>query len=537
MSLLQRLTIAIFSVLLLFAVNVVSYSIGNRTIRESLDAVSDAVQGQINASTVRQHMDDVHKQLLVLVTLQDSTGQGISAAEAGRTREAIAGLRQLIGRMQRNTNADSAAAHAALQARAETLFADWENVLSELRRQGTHGLSAAELKDAYAGFERALADFEEAVITVSRAQSEHVESTGRLIGRVTVIIFLSSIFVTSLLGFLLIRHTNESLMRLREGTVRIGGGDLDYRITVPSHDEFGQLAAAFNDMSEKLRTAVLEVQEAKEQADRANAAKSGFLANMSHELRTPLNAIIGYSEMMVEMAAEEEDLAGRRADRRHAAHPHRGPAPALADQQRARPRQDRDRQDDALPRALRRDRGAARARRHDAHAGRAQRQHDPHRRHAARGGAGQRPDAFSPDLRQPDQQRLQVHHGRRDHGGYRALRARRRGLAALSRARHRHRHDGRAARQRVRGLRAGRFLDHQALRRHRARAVAVPRVLPAARRHHRCGQRTGPRQRVHRRAAGGRHDRAGTLLCRGVAGRRACGRAARRRQRARRRCW
>jgi methyl-accepting chemotaxis protein len=91
------------------------------------------------------------------------------------------------------------------------------------------------------------------VIAVSRAQSEHVESTGRIIGRVTVIIFLSSIFVTSLLGFLLIRHTNESLMRLREGTVRIGGGDLDYRITVPSHDEFGQLAAAFNDMSEKLR--------------------------------------------------------------------------------------------------------------------------------------------------------------------------------------------------------------------------------------------------------------------------------------------
>lgn len=36
----------------------------------------------------------------------------------------------------------------------------------------------------------------------------------------------------------------------------------------------------------------------KEEAERANAAKSQFLANMSHELRTPLNAILGYSEML-----------------------------------------------------------------------------------------------------------------------------------------------------------------------------------------------------------------------------------------------
>ena len=61
----------------------------------------------------------------------------------------------------------------------------------------------------------------------------------------------------------------------------------------------GQTVSFAIDLSEQKATES-ELQQAKEEAERANRLKSDFLANISHELRTPMNAMLGMTQLALD---------------------------------------------------------------------------------------------------------------------------------------------------------------------------------------------------------------------------------------------
>ncbi len=106
----------------------------------------------------------------------------------------------------------------------------------------------------------------------------------------------------SFLALRMSRDVTRPVMRLTEAVEKIAGGDLDVRVAPDSGGVIRTLEDGINvmttalksahaDLERRIAEATAELATKREEAERANEAKSRFLAAASHDLRQPLHAL------------------------------------------------------------------------------------------------------------------------------------------------------------------------------------------------------------------------------------------------------
>ncbi len=117
------------------------------------------------------------------------------------------------------------------------------------------------------------------------AQMNRLEEKTILVGVVWATL---SLLATGLLVFFLIRSITRPISLLQKATAKIAEGEFTHRVDLPTQDELGDLAEAFNEMAYQLK--------------RLDDMKAHFVAIVSHDLKTPLTSMKEAVDLLLEEA-------------------------------------------------------------------------------------------------------------------------------------------------------------------------------------------------------------------------------------------
>jgi signal transduction histidine kinase len=127
--------------------------------------------------------------------------------------------------------------------------------------------------------------------------------------RVLVGVSLCGILLGAVIIRLLVNKVTEPLRELRDSAEAVGRGDFSRRVPVHSADECGELAVAFNRMTENVQNSRAELEKTVEtlkttqgqliQSEKLSAVGE-FVAGVAHELNNPLAAVMGFAELLRE---------------------------------------------------------------------------------------------------------------------------------------------------------------------------------------------------------------------------------------------
>ncbi|MBM3907324.1 MAG: HAMP domain-containing protein [Gemmatimonadetes bacterium] len=113
----------------------------------------------------------------------------------------------------------------------------------------------------------------------------------------------SFITLSVLIGLLVRRWVTLPVQRLAEGTRHVAGGDLSYVIPEVRDDELGMLARSFNNMTQRLSEARLQLV----QSDKL-ASLGRLAAGVAHEINNPLTGVLTYSSFLQKRTKDQPEV-------------------------------------------------------------------------------------------------------------------------------------------------------------------------------------------------------------------------------------
>ncbi|HUU38758.1 MAG TPA: cache domain-containing protein, partial [Candidatus Desulfaltia sp.] len=162
------------------------------------------------------------------------------------------------------------------------------------------------------------------ILYVGTLEKPYIDTANRVMLTFTLLASLCVLFLLIILYFSTTRII-KPLQRMVTATHQIADGDLNHKVEIQSQDEIGELASAFNQMTEKLKAAnkelvdwgttlekkveertreLVEMQAQLIQSEKL-ASLGKLAAGIAHEINNPLGGVLIYTHLLLEDADKD----------------------------------------------------------------------------------------------------------------------------------------------------------------------------------------------------------------------------------------
>ena len=329
MTIRRRLALSFTSILLLFALNMAVYFVGDARRQSSIEALQRAVEHQSLLSAIVREMETLQRQVSLLS--QISTEQQVTPVSPDDLAEFNFRVESIAVRMKLLQETAQGDPQVANFVRVyETLSQAWRTFYTSF------GVDQAKAITALAVHAEPLSQELGQKLLPTLQANEHARvqlatsgfyNTARIASLISLGIFLVSIGVAVAVAYLLSRHLGRGLNQLKLGFASIGRGNLDHRIVIDTKDELAELASDMNVMagslakaraqlteahehelqrSEQLNSALEDLKKAQSQllVQERLASLGSLTAGIAHEIKNPLNFVTNFADLSKDLVQE-----------------------------------------------------------------------------------------------------------------------------------------------------------------------------------------------------------------------------------------